>query len=363
MQEGLSPPGEPSGTARAASFSLCCGRAVRIVFCTWLVLASLAPMQSQAVVDAFSAANTNAPPDGTPWDHVGTVNGASGIYVGNGWVLTAAHVGSGNLLLNGTNYVFDGNSLRLTNSDGTATDMVMFHLSPPPMLPSLLLASNTPTAYSQVDMVGYGRIAGSTQTNIGSYEGFYWSPLGFKSWGNNKVYPGGVSIINAGFGDVSVFATDFTSPGTTGSGSPTSDEAEAASGDSGGGVFQQSGSIWELAGMIDAIGTENTQAANTAVYGDLTYLVDIATYRQQIAAWRSSTAPFLSISHSGTSVQVCWPDTGLAYDLEATSSLSNPTWVVVASNPPASNGQVCVTLPDTGSASFFRLHLTGPPGP
>src|SRR5215467_13970115 len=99
------------------------------------ILTTFTAPSLMAVVDAHSPANTNAPPDGSPWDHVGTVHGASGIYVGNGWVVGAGHVGWGDFLRNGTLYNFDGIALRLTNSDGSTTDMVMFHLTPPPNLP------------------------------------------------------------------------------------------------------------------------------------------------------------------------------------------------------------------------------------
>jgi hypothetical protein len=175
------------------------------------------------------------------------------------------------------------------------------------------------------------------------------------------VAPGGAFVINAGAGNITVFSTDFTSPGTPPPDSQTTDEAQAAVGDSGGAVFHQTGSGWELVGMLDAVGAYGDQTANTSVYTDATYLGDIATYRAQIAAWRASTAPVLAISRVGATIQICWPDIRVAYDLEAANSLSNPAWIVVASNPPASSGQVCVTLPATGSARFFRLHLTGGP--
>jgi hypothetical protein len=334
-------------------------RTASAVLCAWFALVALFPIRSAAVVDSYSPANTNAPTDGAPWDHVGTVNAASGIYIGNGWVVSAAHVGWGDFNLSGTTYAFDGTSLRLTNADGSATDMVMFHLNPPPKLGSLILATNTPAAYSQVDMMGYGRIAGSTQTNIGSFRGFYWSSWGYKSWGNNKINPNAVFVINAGFGNISVFETDFTAPGTTGSASPTSNETEAASGDSGGGVFYLLGSRWELAGMIDAIGVQPNQPANTAAYGDVTYLADIATYRPQIAAWRASTSPALSLWPSGSSLRLSWAETGVAYDLQSASSMSSPVWSMVASNPPPTNGLITVTVPISGPARLFRLHLTG----
>src|ERR1700734_1830127 len=54
----------------------------------------------------------------TGWDYVGTVNDASGVYLGNGWVLTAGHVGAGTFVLGsgpaaGT-YYYDGVSDPIT---------------------------------------------------------------------------------------------------------------------------------------------------------------------------------------------------------------------------------------------------------
>ena len=52
--------------------------------------------------------NTTAPGSGAPWNHVGTIGGASGVYLGafgdGYWVLTAAHVGLGNITLNRVTY-------------------------------------------------------------------------------------------------------------------------------------------------------------------------------------------------------------------------------------------------------------------
>src|SRR5690348_5976400 len=78
-----------------------------------------ASFKSLAVVDANSAANTSAPPDGAPWDNVAGVNGASGVYLGGAWVLTASHVGYGSFAVGGSTFTPDGTTLRLTNSDGS----------------------------------------------------------------------------------------------------------------------------------------------------------------------------------------------------------------------------------------------------
>ncbi len=310
-----------------------------------------------AMVDANSPANTNAPPDGAPWANVGGVNGASAIYLGSGWVLTAYHDGSGNPIFGGVTYPL-ASSQRLTNSDGSGTDMLLLHLGASPSLPTLPLALASPAGLSPVDFIGMGKIAGSAQTNFGAYTGFYWSNNGFKSWGNNKVQSGGVQIINAGFGNVTAFPTDFTGPGVVGPGAQTSDECQAAAGDSGGGVFQLGGAGWQLAGMIDAIEAFPDQPANTSVYSDATLAVDIATYRNEILTIiRRTGLPSLTIARSGAGVSVCWPDTAAGFNLEATNLLSPTNWTTVVAGVASTNGQGCLLLPVTGPPQFFRLRL------
>ena len=317
---------------------------------------SLLEFRSLAIVDANSQLNTSAPADGAPWDNVGQLGGASGVYIGGGWVLTASHVGVGSITLSGSNYSPDGTSLRLTNSDGTATDLILFHLGKMPPLPSLPLVSTTPAALSQVDIIGNGHIAGSTQTNIGIYTGFYWSAGGAKSWGNNKVNLGGVSTINAGFGNLTAFAMDFTSPSTVGPTSQTSDESMVSAGDSGGGAFQKIGGSWQLVGILDAEQTQLNQPASTSVYGDTTYAADIATYRSEVVAvLNAGPVPNLSLTRSNGTTLVCWPDTGVNYTLQASSSLLSSSWTAVSQARTSTNGQICVLVPEASPGNFYRL--------
>lgn len=312
-------------------------------------------LAAQAIVDANSVTNTSAPPDGAPWEYVCPVTGgagtASGIYVGAGWVLTAYHVGPGQVVLGSVTFNYDGQSQRLTNSDASSTDMILFHLDGLPNLPRLTLASTSPAPLSSVDLIACGRISGSAQSPIGNYVGFYWSPGQFKSWGNNTVSPGGVSVINAGLGNVSAFSTDFTAPGPT----QSSHEANAAAGDSGGGMFKLSGSTWQLVGMLDAISNLANQPDGTAVYGNRTYAADIATYGSQITAIIEATVPKLTIARMGSNVEVCWPDTGVNFELQATPTLSTPAWASVQTAVAGTNGQFCATVPATGATRFFRL--------
>jgi hypothetical protein len=315
----------------------------------------LSCQSAKAIVDAFSRTNTSAPADGAPWANVVGVNSESGVYIGGGWVLTAAHVGAGNVNFEGVVYPYDGNSHRLTNSNGTVTDLLLFHLSMQPPIPSIPLATSTPAARSQVDMIGFGAIAGSDQTSFGSYTGFSWSSSPYKSWGNNKANSG-TSTVNIGFGNLTVFKTDFTAPGTGGLSAPTSDEAQAASGDSGGGVFQLNGSIWQLVGILDAISMQSGQQPGTAVYGNTTASADIATYRNQIiGVITPATAPGLAIVVAGASVTACWPDDGVTYQLQAASSLTSSNWSTLDASVTATNGQLCVWLPTTNTLRVFRL--------
>jgi len=309
------------------------------------------PLGTQAVIDANSQAKTNAPPDGAPWANVGMVNYASGIYIGGGWALTVYHVGPGNLILGGVTYPFDGAWQRVTNANGSFTDLVMFRLGKVPNLPRLPLAASPPGAYSAVDVIGYGRIAAGPQTTIGNYTGFYWTTGLHKSWGNNRVNAGGLTTINAGLGDLVVFITDFTAPGPT----QATHESQAAQGDSGGAVFQLNGSSWQLAGVLDTISTLQNQDPDTAVYGNLTYSANISTYRAQMAALVASTIPSLAISCSGPNVRLSWLDTGVTYSLQATPTLSPPAWTTLTPSLSLTNGQYSALLPATNATRFFRL--------
>jgi hypothetical protein len=47
-------------------------------------------------------------------------------------------------------------------------------------------------------------------------------------------------------------------------------------------VFIKDGGVWELAGVMFAIGEYAGQPAELALYGNLTYAADLASYRSQI---------------------------------------------------------------------------------
>lgn len=188
----------------------------------------------------------------TGWDYVGTVGGASGVYLGNGWVITAAHVNlsSGTYTLNGVTYTIVAGS---AVSSGSA-DITMFQISSEPDLPALSISSSALISFStQVVMVGYGG--------------------GAKSWGVNTVTLTN-SIVSVESGSKIYTTTDFiTAYGTSTSRgrNPTTvtNTAEAVSGDSGGAAFTYNSSTgtWSLVGLMEA------NDAN----GD-TYFIQLSSY-------------------------------------------------------------------------------------
>jgi MYXO-CTERM domain-containing protein len=76
-----------------------------------------------------------------------------------------------------------------------------------------------------------------------------------------------------------LFRTSFSNDATA-----LPDEAQGAPGDSGGGVFYHNGQNWELAGIMLAVGQLNGQPAETAVFGNQTFIADVATYRNEIVS-------------------------------------------------------------------------------
>ena len=67
--------------------------------------------------------------------------------------------------------------------------------------------------------------------------------------------------------------------------------------------------------------------------------------------------PTLTIAPTGTNVVLSWPGTAIAFDLETAPTPDAASWTSFdQSGATVTNGQVCLTLPATESARFFRLH-------
>lgn len=276
-------------------------------------LFGLVASSAQAVVVATGdgTQNTTAPTDDFGLANVGrvfnTVNGFynSGVYLGNGWVLTAYHVvrdpGETGFLfgsvvfkdpvLGDTTFVVNpSTAIRLQNADSSFADLALFQLTAvPTFLSSVTIASALPTAGSAISMAGNGlnRQADLTYWEIDGSEvwtesGAPGDASGYKEingsqtirWGTNTIEAGTLAT-DIGFGTTTFFRTDFDN---------TTNQAQAAAGDSGGAVFYKNGANWELIGILNAAGDQAGQPGFTAVFGNETYAVSLPTYRDQIVA-------------------------------------------------------------------------------
>lgn len=217
--------------------------------------------------------NTN-----TGWNYLGNLtapNGlvCSGVYLGNGWVLTAGHVGAGNFTLDGNIYDYTGLSYTDFTNSNTGTnlaDLTLFRISTTSItgltlaMPSLTLASTAPTPFSFFN-------AGSNVVMIGNGGG--------KSWGVNTVTTNNIEVTPGG---TSYLSVDFaTAHGTTTSFSKSiTNNAELIAGDSGGGDFIKLGSSWQLAGINEAVDANGGS-----------YFIQLSAYNSQIQTIMTSSVP------------------------------------------------------------------------
>ncbi|WP_411826601.1 trypsin-like serine protease [Luteolibacter sp. AS25] len=202
--------------------------------------------------------STDAPDNGAPWGNVILTNGASGVYLGGGWVLTAAHVyddqASPYVTYNSTQYYADLNEVYTLQNSSTAqlqglsadADLVLFRLDTELSgLPTISLGDVTTNM--NITMIGFG---------------------GGKTWGTNTVDPQNLaSNFNVTDGNDFVgFQTDYDSGVST--------EGQGIIGDSGGAAFAFVGGEWKLIGMM--------QAVDDAGNPTKTYFSSMSQYSSQI---------------------------------------------------------------------------------
>ncbi len=265
------------------------------------VAALAAPLAASAVVivTGDGTGNTTPPADDPGFANVGvsTTTGFSGVYLGNGWVLTANHVPEQPILLNGFVYApVVASKVRLQNPSGPQPDLAVWRVNGFPALPPLVLSNATPTIGEEVVCIGNGwnRTASEVTWNVNweeapppVYAGFKRGSGKSMRWGRNLVTAAG-NVIN----DTRAVEVAFDQLGGS------THEFQAVGGDSGGGCFAKRAGTWELVGVMFARtlvpdpndpGTPPpAQSANTAAYGNLSILADVAFYRSEIEA---STPP------------------------------------------------------------------------
>jgi hypothetical protein len=238
--------------------------------------------------------NASTPPDppGDPgFEHVGRLNGLNGVYVGYGWVVSAAHVGVPPGIafwMNGTAYpAIYQSRVVIQHQSGTPADLAAVRIQPyPSHLEPLEIIEASPPIGSEAMLVGAGADRGAPIDWIS--DGWQWGGLsGTRRWGTNAIgaeipgIPGTIGtwpFASAG-GVTQSLVTQFDEGGST-------HEAVATLGDSGSALFARAlpTDPWKLAGINWAITQLPQQPYHTSVYGNDTMSADLAYYRQKLLA-------------------------------------------------------------------------------
>lgn len=248
------------------------------------ILALAAPAPAVLLDEGDGTQNTSAPPNFPHWGYVAQRGGLSAVYVGNGWVLTARHVPTGTIWIDGVAYPQDpAAAVHFENPDLTVPDLRAYRILPPfPPYPPLPIAMSTPAVNTEYIAIGRGWDRGdptSWDPPTGPViNGYTWAGAKSMRWGTNLIDETGAMVTIDNIVTSSIVA-DFTPIGDAGS---TSDEGIVVSGDSGGGMFVQENGDWVLAGILFARSSFTGQPATTSLYGNETLSVDLASYRDQI---------------------------------------------------------------------------------
>lgn len=263
----------------------------------WALVLSLAlaAQASGVIIDSGNGTgNVTAPASDPGWANVGTVNGLTVVYLGDGWALTANHVGAGDTWFEGVLYPWvPGVAVRLRNPDQSFADLLLYRIAAPlPPLPALAIPNAAPPLGTSVVMIGNGlnRGAATTWDPPGpgpTYDGYEWGAGTAKRWGTNFVEDVNAELYEGPSGFATqLFGGRFHESGI----GHSTHEAQAAVGDSGGAVFAANGPGYDLAGILIGILNYGGQPAQTALYGNVTVAADLSVYREEIVEWMPEPA-------------------------------------------------------------------------
>ncbi len=275
------------------------------------LLLLVAVCSAQALVNIGNpGGNTTAPTgqDGQPSDpgfgRMMQVRGGTGIYLGNGWVLTARHIDPKWVVLEGQ---------RRGQEEAVETvhpfkqaELKLFRLKEGlwPDFPPLKIASSTPKIGTPVVMIGtggtcreqlsYWQVDRSTRpwtwtpvesSELGNAAGLLLKGGDVTSWGTNRI-----SSLSENERIGALLVTNFSANPVQ----RTPFEAQAVSRDTGGAVFVETEEGWQLTGVIVTVGRllpgqpevkkpeTGGLIVGSAIFGNLTLSVNLAPYRHEI---------------------------------------------------------------------------------
>lgn len=256
-----------------------------------LVVATLAGPAGAVVVAGNPG--QNAPDQSTApagyedaWARIGALGAGSGVYLGNGYVLSARHVNGGNsFTVDGyTHTRISGTSVTLGNPEGLGlsaeADLWLNRYAVPDDSPlfglDILELLDTALAAQGTAGVIIGEGLGQTTTtpvNVGGTNtGYAWGNGEQRRWG--EVFMSDNASFDVNDRDV-VGAQSFSFQQVAGRGN-------AADGDSGGGLFFLGDDGPVLGGIIHAVTLDANQNDNTAAFGNRTLFSDLSAYLDQI---------------------------------------------------------------------------------
>ena len=311
-------------------FSICNLKSPRwSLWCALMAVMTCASHNASALIVENMSGTTSAPADDPGWNFVTGSASRAYTYLGNGWAISAFHVGvptNGEPLHFGTGTfnVIPNQSYIVPNPAGNGltadTDLRLIRINGDVGTPTFSLASqpiteSTPIGQREVVFIGAGptREANQTHWNVQVNSGNnndVWSETpsggtyhGYKSiasapdndvkrWGTNQIADEdclfnncnndndlrGKLTLTLGVGqrDVMSMVTQFDQGGLP-------NETQVVNGDSGSAVFYKRNGQWELIGVVNATySTYENQSTLNAVYGNYSTFADLSFYHNEI---------------------------------------------------------------------------------
>ena len=255
-----------------------------------IVYDSASTDNAKNVIDpANSATYPASPAAGAPWQYVVRygVNNASAVYIGNGCLLTARHVGTSDtgLLIGGTSYNRDASfaplPITIPGSPAVLVDLQLQKISGDPGLAALPLALPSAAETNKASaLIGWGVGKGVVVPG----QGWNWgddSTRAFR-WGTNTTSFSTSAMTYT----VGSSAMNYTALSVALNSNKGATEATATLGDSGSALFQSLSGTWTLCGVTTVVSTLNSSEYNPS---DTTYFVRLREYSWVLRydAWRA----------------------------------------------------------------------------